>query len=566
MTAPYTIKLFGPPGTGKTRTLQKLTEWLIGEGEENKEELITKGFPKEWLEENFGKYALSEIAFATFQTSALKEFVEDRLGKDLKNDRAPGKDLRYFRTIHGICQVLLRDAKLDEWKSVPRKMGGLSPERWFQIFANRRRKEVDPSFRFDPDAMGAANPFEKANYLWQVKSQVINHEYHKAGREHITERILEELPLSLQEHYLAWLDFKQEKGIKDYDDMLMDAYDALKAGMISLPTRVLIVDEFQDLSPLQFEIFKMLARDKELVVIAGDDWQTIFTWMGANPTFLIEYPADLEIILRKTWRLPEKILREALTYARANLRNGVFKEMISTGKKGAIGIVSNFSTKDDADMDLLARWVLTELKRGHSVFVLARTNSQALRIFGELYKRGFKPRSLKKSSRWKKKVEPVGDFFDVLHSIITIESGVPTREDFKRVGWACGVITEEEFEEDLPLMEYIKPDWKRTIKLERIQEIWGRTARRFLEKILKEGLTPIAGIPEDHELYVDTIHSSKGLEADVVFLINEMPRRSWRRYFKRPEDFEAEARVWFVGMTRARKGLLIINTDKAFRL
>lgn len=567
MSSPFIIKIYGPPGTGKTRTLQRLVEWLIGvkmHKEKIKAELMGKGFPEKWLDENFGKYELGDIAFAIFQTSALREFVEERLNMDLEEDRKPGAPLRYFRTVHGICQALLYDFKI--WNSeISRRMGGLTPERWFQIFANQQRK-IDPSFRFDPDAMGAANPFEKANYLWQTMTQVINKEYHKAGRGGITDKILEALPPSLHDHYFAWERFKAEKGIIDYNDMLMDGYDYLKSGSIYLPTKVLIVDEFQDLSPLQFEIFKLLAKDKELIIIAGDDWQTIFTWMGADPKFIIEYPADLEIILKKTWRLPEKVLRQALAYAEMNLRNGVFKEMQSTGKRGALAHIRNFSTRREEDINQLAQWVLAELKKGHSVMILTRTNSQALHIFGEFYKRGFKPKSLKKSTRWNKKVEKVGSFFDLLHSIIEIEKGNPSREDFKRVGWACGVITEEEFDKELPLMAYLKPNWREGIILEKIQEIWGRQARRFLEKILREGLKPMDGIPEEHELYIDTIHASKGLEADVVFLINEMPRRRWRKFFKSLEELEAEARVWFVGMTRARKALGIIWTDKAFRL
>nr|WP_013087925.1 ATP-dependent helicase [Pyrococcus sp. 12/1]ADF80208.1 p12-1p [Pyrococcus sp. 12/1] len=566
---PFTIKVYGPPGTGKTRTLQRLVEWLIGvryEKEEIRAELLEKGFPEDWLDENFGRYELHDIAFATFQTSALMEFVEGRLGMDMDEDRRPKAPLRYFRTIHGICQALLYD--FDVWNpEISRRMGGKSPERWFQLFANQRRR-IDPSFRFDPEAMGMANPFEKANVLWQTVSQVVNKEYHKVGREGITQKILEALPPALHEHYFAWEAFKEEKGIVDYNDMLMDGYDYLKSGVIHLPTKVLIVDEFQDLSPLQFEIFKLLAKDKELVVIAGDDWQTIFTWMGADPRFLIKYPADLEIVLRKTYRLPEKILREALSYAKANLRRSVFKDMVSTGKKGAFAHIRYFSTRREAHMDQLAKWVLAELKKGHSVMILTRTNSQALHFFGEFYKRGFKPRSLKKSTKWSKKVEGVGDFFDLLHSIIEFEKGNSSREVLLRVAWASGVdVALDDGEHNmLPLHAYLVQDWKSKIVLERIQEVWGRQARRFIEKILREGLRPMDGIPEEHELYIDTIHASKGREADVVFLINEMPRRNWRRFFRSEEELEAEARVWFVGMTRARKALGIVWTDKAFRL
>lgn len=81
--SPFIIKIFGALGTGKTRTLERLVEWLIEQrDEEIKKELIEKGFPGEVLNKVYTKYNLSDIAFATFQTSALKEFI-NRLEGDL---------------------------------------------------------------------------------------------------------------------------------------------------------------------------------------------------------------------------------------------------------------------------------------------------------------------------------------------------------------------------------------------------------------------------------------------------------------------------------------------------
>ena len=80
------IKIYGGPGTGKTRTLHRLVDLMYWGSYRAYEELKAKGFPEEFLDSVKAKYELRDIAFITLQNSALQELV-GRLGYDIHRDR-----------------------------------------------------------------------------------------------------------------------------------------------------------------------------------------------------------------------------------------------------------------------------------------------------------------------------------------------------------------------------------------------------------------------------------------------------------------------------------------------
>ena len=96
-------------------------------------------------------------------------------------------------------------------------------------------------------------------------------------------------------------DYKDQKGLYDFTDILE------KATKIRLPSfDYVVVDEAQDLTPLQWKLIYNIPVNKELIV-AGDDDQAIFEWAGANAHGMSNVPGDT-IILDKSYRLPSSIL------------------------------------------------------------------------------------------------------------------------------------------------------------------------------------------------------------------------------------------------------------------
>ena len=81
--------------------------------------------------------------------------------------------------------------------------------------------------------------------------------------------------------------YKKERNLYDFTDMIIEFVARATLEDIVPNLDVLIIDEAQDLLPVQWEMAKVLMKHSERVFIAGDDDQSIFKWAGANPEDLI---------------------------------------------------------------------------------------------------------------------------------------------------------------------------------------------------------------------------------------------------------------------------------------
>jgi hypothetical protein len=93
--------------------------------------------------------------------------------------------------------------------------------------------------------------------------------------------------------------FKDSRGLMDYTDLL-EGYDE------ALDVDLFIVDESQDLSPLQWKVVKSSARTAKAIYLAGDDDQCIYGWAGADVRKFLTIPGNVQV-LPLSYRLPRKV-------------------------------------------------------------------------------------------------------------------------------------------------------------------------------------------------------------------------------------------------------------------
>lgn len=115
---------------------------------------------------------------------------------------------------------------------------------------------------------------------------------------------------------------QKERGLFDFDDMLSIVCE----DKLSPMTPILIVDEFQDLTPIQYEIYKNWKKDADIVYIAGDPNQSIYGFWGADPSFFHNEDME-EVKLRKSHRLRRRIWG----FAKGILGNGLELECRTSG-------------------------------------------------------------------------------------------------------------------------------------------------------------------------------------------------------------------------------------------
>ena len=107
----------------------------------------------------------------------------------------------------------------------------------------------------------------------------------------------------------------------DFDDMLLSCYELLRKRKDILAAwqkkfRYILVDEFQDINHLQYDIVKMLAAPENNLFVVGDDEQSIYHFRGARPEIMLNFPEDFKnaetVLLNNYYRFSVNILNTAM--------------------------------------------------------------------------------------------------------------------------------------------------------------------------------------------------------------------------------------------------------------
>lgn len=184
--------------------------------------------------------------------------------------------------------------------------------------------------------------------------------------------------------YDSYQEAKQQRGVMDFDDLLHEALGLLKTYPDLLQTyrrryTHIMVDEFQDTNPVQWELIRLLAEPLHNLCVVGDDDQSIYGWRGASPHFLLgfprEYPGAARVTLDVNHRCPPTVTDAANRLATHN-RNR-FDKVIRSSKPRGIPI----QLLAPADSLQEAEEIVQQLKRSQVPLshwaVIYRTNQQA---------------------------------------------------------------------------------------------------------------------------------------------------------------------------------------------
>ena len=178
---------------------------------------------------------------------------------------------------------------------------------------------------------------------------------------------------------------KAERKI-DFEDMLLKCYMLLSENQVVLKEwqdiyRYLLVDEFQDINQVQYEIIKMLALPQNNLFIVGDDDQSIYGFRGAKPEIMFQYkkdyPGAMEIRLNVNYRSTAEIVKLSENLIAHN-NNRFEKECISSGKGGEKPDIRKFRNQGE-ELKYLCHQIRKYMKEGiepSEMAILVRNNSQ----------------------------------------------------------------------------------------------------------------------------------------------------------------------------------------------
>lgn len=178
--------------------------------------------------------------------------------------------------------------------------------------------------------------------------------------------------------------YKEEYKKIDFDDMLTKCYLLLKNNSAILKQirqsfQYILIDEFQDINNVQFEIIRLIAEPLDNLFVVGDDDQSIYSFRGSKPHFILDfhriYPKVKRIVLNRNYRSQEKIISTANLLIKNN-KLRIEKEVIATISHGRDVVYLN--PKDKGDEKNLTVSIINELiGMGYSykdIAIIYRTN------------------------------------------------------------------------------------------------------------------------------------------------------------------------------------------------
>ncbi|MDM4763517.1 ATP-dependent helicase [Galbitalea sp. SE-J8] len=352
-------------------------------------------------------------------------------------------------------------------------------------------------------------------------------------------------------------DLKDERRQLDFEDVLLAA-----AGMIAVEERVaqqvreqyrfFVVDEYQDVNPLQHDLLALWLGDRDDVCVVGDASQTIYSFTGATSDYLLrfgaEHPQAPVLRLESNYRSTGAIVETANRLVRG--RAGAL-DLRAVGERGLAPVVTEHAS-DVAEASAVAAAVVDEIVRGTApsdIAVLFRVNAQSAGLEAALARAGVSTRTIGAKA-----------FFDrpeVQHAMSTLHAQAnlvdPATPLFQSVSDMLRVVGWTHEAPAGPSVEREK--WE---NLDAIMSLVdsapaGTTLRQFVDDLRDR--QQVQHAPAVAAVTLATLHSAKGLEWPSVHLVGLSEGLVPISYATTPEAVDEERRLLYVGVTRARTSL-----------
>ncbi len=562
------------PGSGKTTVITERTKYLI-----------EQGVPPD------------KILVITYTKAAANE-MQNRFRKKMHGKHVPVR----FGTFHAVFFTVLKGAYGFRGDSILREE---MKNQFFKSMIEKYGLETEDESELIQDL---------SSEISKVKSELLPLEHYYALNCPADDfrRIYKEYENMLRKHRLI-----------DFDDMLVMCYelfrqreDILKAWQKQFA--YILIDEFQDINKLQYEIVRMLAKEHENLFIVGDDDQSIYRFRGARPEFMLNFEEDYKdakkVVLDVNYRCNEMVVCGAnrlishndkrfvkkiksansggspidiREYSSMMLENKRIVEMINEyHHKGvpydemAVLFRTNVQTRaltqklmeynipfhiKDRVPNMFEHWIARDI----CYYMKAAMGNRERKTFLRIVNRP--KRYIARDALYEKEFdfEQLRIFYEdkewMLDRIDTMERDIKLLKDFKpyaAINYIRKGIGYNEYLKEYAAFRKIK-DEELFQLLDEIQES-ARSAQTFEEWFdyirdytvqLKEQMSQKK--TQENCVPLMTMHSAKGLEFKVVFIPDANEGVTPHNKAILDADIEEERRMFYVAMTRAKEHLHI---------
>ncbi len=566
----HLTRLFGGPGSGKTTALLDRVDEMLEAGVDVRDILV--------------------VSYTRAAAAEIRERLADRL------DRSPKSLKGNVCTMHAKAYELLNlsrgDVVGEEHKKEFCEDYGLEFEGEYDT--NRRRsarsttlgnKIIATSQWLQRTRRDVADWYD-VPFQWNVEEVRLPPEEDpnsQTGNKYTPTWPSDDDRVDIPEAIRAWRAYKGEKGVVGFADML----ERVKQRSLLPRVNHLVIDEFQDITTLQHEVYDEWKPHMETVLIAGDDDQVVYAWQGADPALLLEADPDDDVVLPNSYRLPSNVLN-VVNREIHHITERQEKDLKPRKDGGSVEAVRSPSMLD------LTRNVRDTIEQtdDDTVMVLFRARYQLFQFMEEFTSLGIPYTSLTDMRMWTDRLEGYVraiEQFDDEEPMTGLEArrlaemladsafGTGERDDL------FDALDERKEQEDARLEDFtVEPEFVKeyapfTPGPASAADMLTRTSN-FQERSVQAYFKgPYQGMVSDR-VRVGTIHSAKGREADHVFVCTDLTEKVVEQMaasvndgavpsgvtFQKGTDpvpvlTDNERRVFYVGMSRARERLVLLE-------
>lgn len=311
----------------------------------------------------------NEILAVTFTNKAAKE-MRERLSHLLKQPNSRGF-MPWMGTFHGICVRLLRQDG-----------GAIGVQSNFVIYDEDDRqgliKQAMKELSIGSDQI---KPRSVSAAISAAKNELIGPDDYLANANYPNQQAIARI-------YERYEQMRRTAGALDFDDLLIETVHVLRdsaevRARYQKQFKHILIDEYQDTNAAQYAIVKSLVNPQKNICVVGDDWQSIYSWRGADfkniLNFERDFPGALVVKLEQNYRSTESILEAAHNVITKNVERTDKKLWTAEGKGSPIEVQAVYDEAEEAFVvaGRINAQTLIGARQYGDFAVLYRTNAQS---------------------------------------------------------------------------------------------------------------------------------------------------------------------------------------------